>query len=140
MSALYAVQDHGIAVVGCFVLGADGETSASVMSLAQFLLDCQLADVQVTLQTPFPGSPLRKRLAKAGRLLTDRDWDYYTLFDVTFLPDLMTVSELEGAYRELTGVVYSAAENRRRMSIRHRIWEKSHKAREPRRPVPLELR
>lgn len=139
MAALYAIQDHGIAVCGCFVLGADGETAASIMSLAQFLVDCRLADVQVTLQTPFPGSPLRKRLAKAGRILADRDWDYYTLFDVTFVPDSMTVPELESSYRKLAGVVYSAAENRRRMSIRRRIWEKSHDARQPRSPVPLEL-
>ena len=60
MAALYRIQDHGIAVVGCFVLGADGETEASIMKLGQFLLDCKLADVQVTLQTPFPGSPLRR--------------------------------------------------------------------------------
>jgi radical SAM superfamily enzyme YgiQ (UPF0313 family) len=84
MAALYAIQDHGIAVCGRFVLGADGETAASIMSLAQFLVDCRLTDVQVTLQTPFPGSPLRKRLAKEGRILADRDWDYYTSFDVTF--------------------------------------------------------
>jgi radical SAM superfamily enzyme YgiQ (UPF0313 family) len=138
MAALYTIQDHGIAVCGCFVLGADGETEASIMSLAQFLVDCRLADVQVTLQTPFPGSPLRKRLAKAGRILADRGWDYYTLFDVTFVPDAMTVAELESSYRRLAGVVYSAAENKRRMSIRRTVWEKSHGMREPRSSVPLE--
>jgi radical SAM superfamily enzyme YgiQ (UPF0313 family) len=139
MSALDAIQDNGIAVVGCFVLGADGETTDSIKSLTQFLLDCRLADVQVTLQTPFPGSPLRKRLARAGRILADRDWDHYTLFDVTFVPDLMTVSELESSYRELAGVVYSAAENNRRSSIRRRIWAKSRIARSLQCSPPQEL-
>jgi radical SAM superfamily enzyme YgiQ (UPF0313 family) len=125
MSALEAIQDHGVAVVGCFVLGADGETRSSVAQLTQVLLDCQLADVQVTLQTPFPGSPLRRRLQQAGRILPDRGWDYYTLFDVTFVPDSMTVSELEQAYRELAGLVYSLAENTRRLGIRRKIWMKS---------------
>jgi radical SAM superfamily enzyme YgiQ (UPF0313 family) len=125
MAALDAIQDHGIAVVGCFVLGADGETKESIMNLTEFLLACPLADVQVTLQTPFPGSPLRKRLVKEGRILSDRGWDYYTLFDVTFIPDRMTVSDLEDAYRKLAGVVYSTAENKRRSSIRKRIWAKS---------------
>ena len=129
MAALDAIQDHGIAVVGCFVLGADGETKDSIANLTEFLLACQLADVQVTLQTPFPGSPLRKQLLREGRLLSDRDWDYYTLFDVTFLPDCMTVSELEDEYRKLAGVVYSTAEKKRRSGIRKRIWAKSRIAR-----------
>jgi len=129
MAALEAIQDHGIAVVGCFVLGADGETRDSITNLTRFLLDCPLADVQVALQTPFPGSPLRKRLLREGRIISGRGWDYYTLFDVTFLPDCMTVSDLEDAYRELAAVVYAAAENNRRSSIRKRIWAKSRIAR-----------
>lgn len=128
MSALDAIQDHGVAVVGCFVLGADGETRSSIARLTQVLLDCQLADVQVALQTPFPGSPLRKRLQEAGRILPDRGWEYYTLFDVTFVPDSMTVSELEQRYRELAGLVYSSAENTRRLGIRRKIWMKSQRA------------
>lgn len=126
MDALYAIQDHGIAVIGCFVLGADGETQASIAQLGQFLTDCKLADVQVTVQTPFPGSLLRKRLVKEGRILTDRDWGHYTLFDVTFVPDSMSVAELERSYRELASVVYSAAENSRRATIRRKIWAKSY--------------
>jgi len=129
MAALEAIQDHGIAVVGCFVLGADGETKGSIENLTKFLLDCSLADVQVTLQTPFPGSPLRQRLAREGRIISDRGWDYYTLFDVTFIPDCMTVSDLENAYRELAGAVYSTAENKRRSSIRKTVWAKSRIAR-----------
>ena len=126
MDALYAIQDHGIAVIGCFVLGADGETPASIMQLGQFLANCKLADVQVTIQTPFPGSLLHKRLLREGRILKDRDWGYYTLFDVTFVPDSMSVAELEKCYRELAGVVYSATENSRRTSIRREIWAKSY--------------
>ena len=140
MAALDAVQDHGVAVVGCFVLGADGETPGSIGGLAQFLLDCRLADVQVTLQTPFPGSPLRKRLGQAGRLRADRNWDYYTLFDVTFLPDAMTVAELEQSYQQLAGVVYSAAENLRRLGIRRKIWAKSPLAGDRHASADLELR
>jgi radical SAM superfamily enzyme YgiQ (UPF0313 family) len=124
MAALDAIQDHGIAVIGCFVLGADGETVSTIANLTRFLLECRLADVQVTLQTPFPGSPLRARLAKEGRLLAARGWDYYTLFDVTFVPDAMTLSELEDSYRNLAGIVYSAAENQRRLGIRRKIWSK----------------
>lgn len=139
MAALEAIQDHGIAVVGCFVLGADGETRESIANLTEFLLDCPLADVQVTLQTPFPGSPLRRRLANEGRIISDRGWDYYTLFDLTFIPDCMTVSDLEDAYRKLIEVVFSATENKRRASIRKRVWTKSRMARNLQRSQPQEL-
>lgn len=129
MAALDAIQDYGISVVGCFVLGADGETRNSAMHLTQFLLDCRLADVQVTLQTPFPGSPLRNRLAREGRILKDRGWDHYTLFDLTFVPDSMGVEELENSYKELARAIYSTDENVRRKKIRKNVWSKSRIAR-----------
>jgi radical SAM superfamily enzyme YgiQ (UPF0313 family) len=125
MAAIEAIQDSGVAVVGCFVIGADGETFASLADLTQFLVDSPLADVQVTLQTPFPGSPLRQTLNRAGRLLADRNWNHYTLFDVTFVPDQMKVVELERGFRDLASVVFSASENNRRFSIRRKIWANS---------------
>ncbi len=125
MAALDAIQDHGVAVVGCFVIGGDGETASSLESLTRFLLDARLADVQVTVQTPFPGSSLYRNLESAGRLLPDCNWSHHTLFDVTFLPDRMSVAELERGFRELAAAVYSASERDRRYSIRRKIWRKS---------------
>jgi radical SAM superfamily enzyme YgiQ (UPF0313 family) len=95
LAAVEAIQGAGVAVIGCFIVGADGETRASLERLTSFLLDYPLADVQVTVQTPFPGTPLYRRLAKAGRLLPGRGWSYYTLFDVTYQPDAMSVADLE---------------------------------------------
>ncbi|MGA2435562.1 MAG: radical SAM protein [Bryobacteraceae bacterium] len=125
MAALDAIQDHGVAVVGCFVIGADGETASSLERLTKFLLDTRLADVQVTMQTPFPGSPLYRKLERAGRLLPDRNWNHHTLFDVTFLPDQMSVAELERGFRDMAAAVYSGSERDRRRSIRRRTWRKS---------------
>ena len=128
MAAIEAIQDHGVAVIGCFVIGGDGETAASLAKLTQFIIDSPLADVQVTLQTPFPGSPLRQKLSRAGRLLADRNWSYYTLFDVTFAPDQLSVVELERGFRDLASVVYSASQNDRRFGIRRKIWSKARDA------------
>ena len=53
-----------------------------------------LAEVQVTVLTPFPSTPLYARLRRDGRLLTERFWVRCTLFDVNFRPARMTVEEL----------------------------------------------
>jgi radical SAM superfamily enzyme YgiQ (UPF0313 family) len=120
-----AIQECGIAVIGCFIVGADGETRASLDRLTDFLRQSRFADVQVTLHTPFPGTALRARLAREGRLLSERDWSHYTLFDVTYHPDKMTVPELERAYRELLGNVFDETESARRAAIRREIWRRN---------------
>lgn len=90
-------------------------------ALAVFLLDAPLTDVQLTLQTPFPGTALHARLAREGRLLPERGWSAYTLFDVTYRPDRLGVAELESGLRSLVRTVLSAGPTRRRNEIRKRI-------------------
>jgi radical SAM superfamily enzyme YgiQ (UPF0313 family) len=122
MEAVAAIQTAGVAVIGCFIVGGDGETEASMDRLGAFLEDAPLADVQLTLQTPFPGTALHRRLRSEGRLLPDRGWSSYTLFDVTYRPDAMTVEALESGFRALVGRVFSEGPARRRAAIRRDIW------------------
>ncbi len=127
MDAVEAIQDAGVAVNGCFIVGAEGETDASIDRLIQFVLDSSLAEVQVTLQTPFPGTELYNRLKKTGRLLPQRDWSSYTLFDLTYQPDTMTVEQLEGGFRRVLNEVFSAPPSQRRNQIRRKVmrnWPK----------------
>lgn len=125
MAAVEAIQDAGVAVVGCCIVGADGETRASLERLTNFLEQSHLADVQITLHTPFPGTALRTRLAREGRLLANRDWSHYTLFDVTFQPDQLPVAELEHGYRELLSAVFDKGQAARRAAMRREIWRKN---------------
>ncbi|MBI3723615.1 hypothetical protein HY251_06635, partial [bacterium] len=101
LDAARAIQEAGVAVIGCFIAGEDGETRASLERLGTALREAPLADVQVTLATPFPGTPLRRRLEREGRLLADRGWSHYTLLDATFRPDRLTVEELEAGFRSV---------------------------------------
>ncbi|HET6881576.1 MAG TPA: cobalamin-dependent protein [Pirellulales bacterium] len=128
IDALTAIQEAGVAVNGCFILGADGETRRSLDRLIEFILDSPLADVQLTLQTAFPGTALRHRLYKEGRLLADRGWPYYTLFDVTYRPDRLNVAELETAFRDCLRVVFAPDAVARRRNIRGQIWRVKGKA------------
>jgi len=125
MAAIAAIQDAGIAVNGCFIVGADGETRASIDRLVRFVLDCDLADVQLTLQTPFPGTTLRRQLDQQGRLLRGRDWSHYTLLDVTFQPDCLTVVELEQAFYRAVEQVYCSTATGRRSTIRRIVWQRN---------------
>jgi radical SAM superfamily enzyme YgiQ (UPF0313 family) len=122
IDAVEAIQDTGVAVVGCFIVGADGETEASLDRLGVFLESAPMADIQLTLMTPFPGTALHRRLRAQGRLIDDRDWSHYTLFDLTYQPDAMSVEALEAGFQSLVRQVFSADSARRRAAIRRRVW------------------
>lgn len=122
IAAACAIQSAGVAVNGCFIVGADGETPESLERLTRFLLKCPLADVQVTVQTPFPGTALRQRLEREGRLLAGRGWSHHTLFDVTYRPDRMSVAELERGFRDVLRQVFSREAAARRDALRKDIW------------------
>jgi radical SAM superfamily enzyme YgiQ (UPF0313 family) len=125
MDAVRAIQEAGVVVNGCLIVGADGETRGSLDRLIGFVLDSPLAEVQITVQTPYPGTGLYRRLRREGRLLPDRGWSNYTLFDVTYRPDRMTVEELESGFRHVLAQVYSADAAHRRAELRRRIWRHS---------------
>src|SRR5262249_27432483 len=94
-SAIERIQSHGISVNGCFVLGLDGAGPESFDQVVRFVRQSGLFEVQITVQTAFPGTPLYERLCREGRLLQNNAWELCTLFDVNFRPAQMSVAELE---------------------------------------------
>lgn len=62
--------------------------------------------MQVTIQTPFPGTPLFDRLAKERRLLRPNAWERCTLFDVNYIPTHMSPEELAEGFRQLVVRLY----------------------------------
>ncbi len=105
--AIRKIQSHGIRVNGCFVLGLDRHTPAIFEQVYDFAVDTELFDVQITLLTPFPGTPLHRRLAREGRLLRERAWETCTLFDVNFEPRGMSAQELAEGFRGLAVRLYA---------------------------------
>lgn len=101
-----AIQEAGITVNGCFVLGLDGTDASSFEAVFDFVRESGLYEVQVTLMTPFPGTPLYTRLADAGRITHPGAWELCTLFDLNFRPLGMTAEELEHGFRDLLGRLY----------------------------------
>jgi radical SAM superfamily enzyme YgiQ (UPF0313 family) len=106
--AIARVQSYGIAVNGCLVLGLDGDTAASFDAAWTFVEESGLADVQITVMTAFPGTPLYRRLQAEARLIDETAWEKCTLFDVNIRPKHMSVAELERGFVELGRQLYSA--------------------------------
>lgn len=116
VEAALAIQEAGIVVNACFIVGADGETRASIDRLGDFLETAPFGEIQLTIQTPFPGTVLHETLRRSGRLLPG-DFSRYTLFDVVYQPDLLSVSELRAGFFELVARAYRPALQARRGQI-----------------------
>ena len=120
LEAIRRIQDHGITVNGCFILGLDGTGPESFDRVFEFVRASGLFEAQITLLTPFPGTPFYERLRREGRLLQEGAWELCTLFDVNFRPSGMTASELESGFRNLAIRLYSEAFTRERRERYHR--------------------
>jgi radical SAM superfamily enzyme YgiQ (UPF0313 family) len=120
--AVRRIQDRGITVNGCFVLGLDGTGSGSFDDVFDFVRDSGLFEVQITVMTAFPGTPLYQRLLREGRILRPEAWEMCTLFDVNFQPEQMSVRELELGFRDLAARLYGtlATRERRERFLRRR--------------------
>jgi radical SAM superfamily enzyme YgiQ (UPF0313 family) len=108
VEAIGRIQRRGIRVNGCFILGLDGHDPGIFDRVLAFAIASELFDVQVTLLTPFPGTPLYRRLKREGRLLYDGPgaWERCTLFDVNYVPRLMPAEELRHRFRDLVARLY----------------------------------
>lgn len=114
LEAIDRIQSRGVTVNGCFILGLDSQTPGIFEDVKRFVERSGLLEVQLTVQTPFPGTPLYDRLRREGRLLAERFWDRCTLFDVNYRPRQMTVEQLETGLRWLFQEIYNEGEFLRR--------------------------
>lgn len=123
LESIKRIQDHGITVNGCFVLGLDSHTPDVFDRFWEFIRQSDLFEVQLTVLTPFPGTPLYTRLAKEGRLIHAKDWRRRTLFDICYQPKGMSVAQLRDGFIELGKKVYAEeeVERRRRAFVRARM-------------------
>jgi radical SAM superfamily enzyme YgiQ (UPF0313 family) len=112
--AVRKIQARGVTVNTCFILGLDGHTPAIFEEVLHFVENVNPFDVQVTLLTPFPGTPLYDRLIAEGRILQPGAWNLCTLFDVNYRPLGMRPQELREGIYWLSERLYSHEATRRR--------------------------
>lgn len=124
--AIGEIQSHSITMNGCFILGLDRHGPEIFEQVLDFSMTHELYDVQITILTPFPGTPLYDRLLREGRILESNRWDLCTLFDVNYQPKRMTPEELRQGMRWLTQRLYSAeCTQQRRGGFFNRIRRRS---------------
>jgi radical SAM superfamily enzyme YgiQ (UPF0313 family) len=91
------IQSHGIGIHGSFIFGFDGDDPTVFKKTVSFVQNNKIELPTFSILTPFPGTPLRKRLEEEGRILDD-DWSHYDMSHVVFKPKGMTVHELQDGY------------------------------------------
>jgi len=111
------IQEMGISVNGCFILGSDTDDASCFDTTLEAIDSLELSEAQITLLTPFPGTALFDRLKLENRLLKGSFWDQCTLFDVCFEPKKMSVDELETGFHDLMRKVYSEERVARRKHL-----------------------
>jgi len=114
--AFRRINRHGIAVLGAFMYGMDGDTLEKVRHRINYIHSSGIDVMQTTYLTPLPGTRLFNKLKDEGRLYTDfpSDWVHYDMTEVTYKPLLMN-------QEELTKVMH---ESSRRLYNRWTIWRK----------------
>jgi len=91
------IQGHRIGIHGSFIFGFDGDDSTVFKKTVEFVQRNNIELPTFSVLTPFPGTPLRKRLEQEERIFDD-DWSHYDMSHVVFKPKRMMVQELQEGY------------------------------------------
>jgi radical SAM superfamily enzyme YgiQ (UPF0313 family) len=119
------LHERRIALQGCFVFGLDGDGPETFLETARFAVEVGIDLPRFAVLTPFPGTPLFRRLEEEGRILT-RDWRLYDGQHAVFRPARMDARELEDGTRAAWLHAYSwrsiASRLRRSAAPPHVAW------------------
>lgn len=107
--ALANLRKHNIRLYITFVFGYDEDTETSFKQTVDFALHHKFYIAAFNHLTPFPGTPLYKRLEQEGRLLFEKWWldDRYSYNMIPFQPARMTPEQLQRGCVEARAEFYN---------------------------------
>src|SRR3990172_5421095 len=114
------IQDHHIGIHGSFIFGFDGDDPTIFKHTVEFVQKNNIELPTFSILTPFPGTPLRKRLEEEGRII-DHNWSHYDMSHVVFKPQKMSIQELQEGY--LWAQKYTCAP---RSILKRLLWGPKH--------------
>ncbi|RAJ82271.1 radical SAM superfamily enzyme YgiQ (UPF0313 family) [Chitinophaga dinghuensis] len=100
-TAVKAIRKRGIAVMAGFIAGFDHDDEASIIAMADQLMEIGIDVPFLSIMTPFRGTPIYQSLHQEGRILDDRNWNFYNGYNVAFTPKKISESQLLQAHRAL---------------------------------------
>jgi len=110
------IHAHGIAVQAGIVFGFDNDTPAIFKDTLDFLEQAGVQNATFNILTPYPGTPLFKRLDAQGRIRT-RDWSKFNgRSEVVFRPKQMSADDLLAGFQYANQRFYSLS------SVAKRMW------------------
>lgn len=102
-AAIRRLHEHGVMVNASFVFGMDDDAPDVFARTVEWAIAQGIETSTFHILTPYPGTPLERRLTAQGRVTT-HDWDRYDTRHAVFRPARMNADQLEqgywGAYRD----------------------------------------
>jgi radical SAM superfamily enzyme YgiQ (UPF0313 family) len=91
------IQGHQIGIHGSFIFGFDADDRQIFRKTVEFVQKNNVELPTFSILTPFPGTPLLRRMEQEGRII-DYNWSRYDMSHVVFKPKKMTAQELQEGY------------------------------------------
>jgi radical SAM superfamily enzyme YgiQ (UPF0313 family) len=104
------IHRAGIAVLGAFIFGLDGDSPNKIRRRADYIRRSGVDVMQTTALTPLPGTRLYEHYRQQGRLLYSNlpgDWDHYDMTEVIHRPRGMEPQRLEQEMQAVNAELYA---------------------------------
>ena len=95
-----------------FIAGFDHDTVESIEEMADRIMEI---GIDVSIMTPFKGTPIYQSLKMNDRILEDRGWQFYNGYNVAFKPKQLNPDELLNAHRNLWKQTFSFSYSMKRI-------------------------
>ena len=104
VDAVKWTHEAGIRVKGLFMLGYPGETQESIALTKEFVQSVPLTTMNLSKFTPYPGSPIYKKLY--GTSIREEDWDRLNGMNFVYKAEGFSEEELDKEYQEIIKSFY----------------------------------
>jgi radical SAM superfamily enzyme YgiQ (UPF0313 family) len=90
-------QDHGVEPYVSFLVGNEEDDPGTFDRMLEFANQTELQIAEFAVATPYPGTPMWKKMIAEDRIL-ERTWKKYNDSNVVFRPRQMTPEKLQEGY------------------------------------------
>jgi radical SAM superfamily enzyme YgiQ (UPF0313 family) len=104
--AIKNIHNNKMLVIGCFIFGFDTDNPEIFKRTLKLIKNLEIDVADFLILTPFPGTPIYKKLNDNNRII-NKNWNYYDMKSVVFKPKNMSSEELILGIRYLYKEFYS---------------------------------